>query len=51
MRWIGALREPPRRVFLTHGEEEAALGLAKKITEEKGWETTVPRYQQTIELD
>jgi len=51
MRWLGSLKEAPRKLFLTHGEEEAALGLSKKIRQEKGWETVVPRYQQTVELD
>jgi len=51
MRWLGFLRSAPRKVFLTHGEEESALGLAKKIQEEKGWETSVPRYQQMVELE
>ena len=51
LRWLGFLKESPRRIFLTHGEEESALGLSKKIREEKDWETTVPQYQQTVELD
>ncbi|MBN1591570.1 MAG: MBL fold metallo-hydrolase [Pirellulales bacterium] len=51
MRWLGFLKTPPRTVFLTHGEEESTLGLAKRIKEEKSWETTVPRYQQTVELE
>ncbi|MBN2217627.1 MAG: MBL fold metallo-hydrolase [Pirellulales bacterium] len=51
MRWLGSLKEPPRMLFLTHGEEESALGLSRKIKDEKGWETLVPHYQQTVELE
>ena len=51
MRWLGSFEQPPRMLFLTHGEEESTLGLAKRVEEEKNWPVTVPRYQQTIELD
>jgi len=51
MHWLSFLKEPPRKLFLTHGEEESSLGLSKKIREEKGWETVVPQYQQTVELE
>jgi metallo-beta-lactamase family protein len=51
LRWIGSLEQAPRNVFVTHGEEASSLGLAEKIKEEKGWTTTVPRYQQVIELE
>ncbi|HLA85454.1 MAG TPA: MBL fold metallo-hydrolase [Thermoguttaceae bacterium] len=51
MRWLGYFKEAPRTLFLTHGEEEASLGLARKIKEEKGWTVTVPHYQQTVELE
>jgi metallo-beta-lactamase family protein len=51
MRWLGFLKEAPRKVFLTHGEEESSIGLSRKIRDEKGWETAVPQYQQTVELE
>ena len=41
---------PPRRVFLTHGEEQAAEALAALITKERGFATHVPSLGETIEI-
>ena len=49
LKWIGAFERPPKQLFLTHGEEDAALSLAQRI-EAKNWEVTVPHYQELIEL-
>jgi metallo-beta-lactamase family protein len=51
MRWLKAFKQPPRRLFLTHGEEEAALSLAKLIEEQCGWSVAVPSYRDIYELD
>jgi len=51
LRWLKAFKQPPRRLFITHGEEEAALSLAKLIEEQNGWLVTVPRYRDVYELD
>jgi metallo-beta-lactamase family protein len=50
MRWLGAFKRPPSRLFLTHGEEKVSLTLAEKIRVEKGWDVTVPAYRQGVEL-
>ncbi len=50
MCWLGHFRTPPEQLFLTHGDEYEALGLAEGVREELGWGVTVPQYQQTIEL-
>ncbi len=47
--WLGHL-EQPRRVFVTHGEERAALAFADYIREQKGWDTYVPEYREAIKL-
>ena len=51
MRWLSSLRAPPRRVFLTHGEEESSTGLADHLRLEKGWTAEVPKYRQAFPLD
>ena len=51
LKWLGYLREPPRRVFLTHGEEEAANELAARIRSRKGWRVDVPGYRAVHELE
>lgn len=50
LRWLEPLA-PPRRVFLTHGEQESAEAFAKLLAERRGWETYVPRLGETVELE
>jgi metallo-beta-lactamase family protein len=51
LRWITALKKAPRRVFITHGEPDAATAFKKLLTGKTGWNCTVPEYQQEIVLD
>jgi metallo-beta-lactamase family protein len=48
--WIGALPAAPRRVYVTHGEPEAADALRQAIAERHGWHCTVPEYRESIDL-
>lgn len=49
--WLrGASQHPPHRIFITHGEPEAARSLRDKITTELGWEAEVPSYNQCVEV-
>jgi metallo-beta-lactamase family protein len=50
LRWITHFKQRPRRVFLTHGEEKVALGLAGEITNKLGYDVHVPYYQEAVEL-
>ena len=50
LRWVGNLRGP-RRIFLTHGEEQSARALAEKIREQQGWEVAIPRYAEQFPLE
>ena len=50
MRWISHFQRPPKRVFLTHVEEQVALKLAAEITQKLGYDAYVPHYQEAIEL-
>ncbi len=49
-KWISALKESPRHVFVTHGESEAALEYAEYINLKTGWEVSVPEYRDEHEL-
>jgi metallo-beta-lactamase family protein len=51
LRWITALKKAPRRVFITHGEPDAANAFKKFLTGKTGWNCTVPEYQQEVVLD
>ena len=48
--WLSHFREPPRKVFLTHGEPEAASSLKFKIEDRLGWIVEIPEYMQKEEL-
>ncbi len=51
LRWVGNLKQPPRRIFLTHGEEEVSLSFSQLIAERMHWPTHVPEYGETVTLD
>jgi metallo-beta-lactamase family protein len=50
VRWLEGMPSPPRRVFVTHGEPEAAEAMAKRIRERFGWTIEVPQYGERFEL-
>src|SRR5256714_2247196 len=51
LRWLAPLQStPPRKTFLTHGEEESAAAMAEHITESLGWNVEVPEYGEKDEL-
>jgi metallo-beta-lactamase family protein len=50
LRWLSGLSVPPKTVFTTHGEPEAAEAMAGHIRERFGWNVIVPQYEQTVEL-
>ncbi len=51
LRWVSTLKAPPKKLFVTHGEPEAASAFADLIREKNGWETYVPDYRQPVPLD
>jgi metallo-beta-lactamase family protein len=50
LRWLGGFTEPPKKVFLTHGEPAAAEALREKIRETAGWQVMLPAYEETVLL-
>jgi len=51
VRWLSSIRSAPRRVFMTHGESEAAEALAARIARERGFSTHVPERDEVVELE
>ncbi len=51
LRWMQEGGASPRKVFLTHGEPEAAFDFARKIGRELGWPAEVPELDQVVDLD
>ena len=50
IQWLEGLPAAPRRVFLTHGESEAANAMAGHIRDRFGWNTEVPQYGEQFKL-
>ena len=48
--WLSGLEKAPRRVFVTHGEEESALRFADYVQRGAGWQVTVPDYGEEAYL-
>jgi metallo-beta-lactamase family protein len=51
MAWLGTAGRPPRSTFVTHGEPVAADALRHRIKEELRWNTRVPDYRDTADID
>ncbi|MCX7591197.1 MAG: MBL fold metallo-hydrolase [Kiritimatiellae bacterium] len=50
MRWLSALKNSPRHVYVTHGEPEAARSLADLIVQQKGWQVSIPAFGEEVEI-
>lgn len=48
--WLGGFEEPPRRVFVVHGEEEVSLAFAERVRADLGARVEVPRYEDEFAL-
>lgn len=49
--WLEHFETKPKKVFLIHGEPEAAQALKKKIEARFGWLVIIPKYLESSELD
>lgn len=50
LRWLQAFKQPPRQLFLTHGEEDAAEALLRTIKQQLGWSPVIPAYREIVDL-
>ncbi len=50
-KWLSALKSPPRRLFVVHGEVNSAKSFAEHIKTQKGWQVHVPSYEEKVLLD
>jgi metallo-beta-lactamase family protein len=50
LRWLSGFKRAPEKVFLVHGEPDAAESLERKIVEKFGWAVDIPDYLQKFEL-
>ncbi len=50
VQWLATAPKAPLGVLLNHGEPEPADALRQRIEHELGWNVTVPRLGQTVEI-
>jgi metallo-beta-lactamase family protein len=50
LRWLSGVKARPQTVFVTHGEADAALALAARVTRERGFAARVPAMGEAFEL-
>lgn len=50
MRWLSGFRHAPARIFIVHGEAEAAEALRVRFRRELEWDASVPRQDQVFDL-
>jgi metallo-beta-lactamase family protein len=50
MRWLKAFKEPPKTVFIVHGEPTAADTFRHDIEQDLGWNVIVPDHGEKVEL-
>ena len=50
IRWLEGMPSSPKRVFVTHGEPDAAEAMAAHIRERFGWQIEVPQYGERFDL-
>ncbi len=48
--WLKQFVRAPQRVFVTHGEADAATALAERIHHELGWTCSVPQMNESANL-
>lgn len=48
--WLENLKTAPKKIFITHGELEAALALKSKIEEKFQWNCLIPDFLQRVDL-
>jgi metallo-beta-lactamase family protein len=49
--WLKNLKQPPKKIFLVHGEKESAEHFRQYIKDNTGWDVMVPEYRQEVSLD
>ncbi|MEZ5040198.1 MAG: MBL fold metallo-hydrolase [Saprospiraceae bacterium] len=49
--WLGEIENQPEKIFIVHGEAQAADVLRVKIKDTLGWECTIPELYSIEELD
>ncbi|MEI7013060.1 MBL fold metallo-hydrolase [Leptospira licerasiae] len=49
--WLSKIKNPPKEVFIVHGEEDASRILGNRIRSVYGWETKIPERGEVFEFE
>lgn len=50
LQWLTGFKHAPKKVFLTHGEEESSFALKQRIEQRFGWNVIIPKFEQEFRL-
>jgi metallo-beta-lactamase family protein len=50
LRWLRAVRRPPQKTFIVHGEPSASAALRDQIEASLGWRCVIPAMDERFEL-
>jgi metallo-beta-lactamase family protein len=51
LRWLSALKNHPKKIFVVHGEAESAKSFGRYLQEKTGWDVMVPEFKDEVVLD
>ncbi|MDP4236809.1 MAG: MBL fold metallo-hydrolase, partial [Bacteroidota bacterium] len=51
MEWLKTMPKAPKKIFLTHGEDKARLGLKAKIESDLNWNVEMPHLGWSFDLE
>jgi metallo-beta-lactamase family protein len=49
--WLSKLKNPPRKLFIVHGESESAQHFGDYIRQKTGWNVVIPKYKDEVVLN
>jgi len=50
LHWLEPMNKPPKRVFITHGEDSQRDAMAEHLRTQMNWECHIPEMYETVEL-
>ena len=50
LEWLGNLKKAPKKIFVVHGEKDAAASFRDYLAEKTGWDVMVAKYKQQVEI-
>jgi metallo-beta-lactamase family protein len=48
--WLSTSSQPPKKVFIVHGEGDSSIALQDRITRDLGWKSVIPKDNQVMDI-